>query len=168
MGKEIEELKKLIQDETEKLIELTSRINELENKEKNNNKVWIPKEEEKYYYVTHFGTIEEFHWRNHDLDYYKLYQDNIFKTKEEAEFKLFKLKLEGKARKVQIENNDITDWNDKNKIKYFIYYSFKYERLDYAGTYTNRAYKLGVFTSKEICEKFIEDNKEDLIKYFTK
>lgn len=98
-----------------------------------------------------------------------LNQGNTFKTKKDAEDKLFQLRLEGKAREFRrINNCDVTkeDWINVDKAKHYIYYSLINGIVIELCSYDIDSNKLGYFNSKEMAEKFMEENKEDLIKYF--
>ena len=67
-----------------------------------------------------------------------------------------------------LENNENEiDWNNTDKNKYYIYYSYDDNCLDVEDIYDYRDFGQVYFTSEEIAEKAIETFKYDLIRYFT-
>lgn len=161
-----EEIKSIKQHEL-KLNELKEEIDKAEQEENSSNKMPF-KKEENYYYIFP-GKIDFDKWDNDEIDMWKLNQGNAFKTKEEAEDKLFQLKVEGKAREFRrINNCNVSEEDLKNtkKNKYYIYYDFINGISINSNNLIINPTKLGYFSSKEIAEKFVEENKEDLIKYF--
>lgn len=178
MNNRCEELKNRIKEEMQLIKEHELKLNQLKDEmdkvvqeEKNSNKIPF-KEEERYYCVGSNG-IYSYTWGRDKLDYWQLNQNNAFKTKQEAKDKLFQLELEGKAREFRRINNcnvSEEEWNDLEKCKFAIdcygdinteypiaYYILR-ERIN--------ADSLGFFNSREMIEKFIEENVKDLIKYF--
>ncbi len=164
----IDEEIKSIKEHELKLNELKEEIDKAEQEEKCSNKMLF-KIGEDYYYISTAGEIAFDEWDNYEIDMWRFNQGNAFKTEKEAEDKLFQLRLEGKARKFRrINNCDVTeeDWRNTNKNKYYIYYSLIRGIATVSNNLIINPTKLGYFSSKEIAEKFVEENKEDLIKYF--
>ena len=164
----IDEEIKSIKEHELKLNELKEEIDKAEQEENSSNKMLF-EIGENYYYIFRAGEIDFDKWDNDEIDMWKLNQGNAFKTEEEAEDKLFQLRLEGKARKFRrINNCDVSeeDWKNMNKNKYYIYYSLingiaiNSHRINIEPT------KLGFFNSEEMVKKFVEENKKDLLKYF--
>ena len=90
---------------------------------------------------------------------------NYFKTKEEAERKVFEVKLHRQLELFALKNNETEiNWND-NSEKYMISYNRD------GGLFIDEVYSLKdfgqvYFASKEVARKAIETFKDDLIRYF--
>ena len=163
----IDEEIKSIKEHELKLNELKEEIDKAEQEEKCSNKMLF-EIGENYYYIFRTGEIDFDKWDNDEIDMWKLNQGNAFKTEEEAEDKLFQLRLEGKAREFRrINNCSVTekDLRDSNKFNYCIYYSSINGIAIEGNSIVIEPNKLGYFNSKKMAEKFMEENKEDLIKY---
>ena len=163
----IDEEIKSIKEHELKLNELKEEIDKAEQEEKCNK---MPFEiGENYYYIFRAGEIDFDKWDNDEIDMWKLNQGNAFKTEEEAEDKLFQLRLEGKAREFRRINNcgvSEEDWKNMNKNKYYIYYSLINGIAINSHCINIEPTKLGFFNSEEMVKKFVEENKKDLLKYF--
>ena len=170
-----EELKKktkkeiqLIKQHELKLNELKEEIDKTEQEEKCSNKMPFEIGDECYYISISGDTFSDT-WDDDEIDMWKLNQENAFKTEEEAEDKLFQLRLEGKAREYRrINNCDVSeeDWKNMNKNKYYIYYSLINGIAIDSHCINIEPTKLGYFNSEEMVKKFVKENKEDLLKYF--
>ena len=90
-----------------------------------------------------------------------------FTSKEFAEKIAFKQLMERKLLAFKDEfDNEILDWNDKHKIKYYLFYNKRYKEIETNFNYEYKQQGAIYFSSKEIAEKCIEMYKDDLIKYF--
>ena len=164
----IDEEIKSIKEHELKLNELKEKIDKTEQEENSSNKMLF-EIGENYYYIFRAGEIDFDKWDNDEIDMWKLNQGNAFKTEEEAEDKLFQLRLEGKAREFRrINNCDVSeeDWKNMNKNKYYIYYSLINGIAINSHCINIEPTKLGFFNSEEMVKKFVEENKKDLLKYF--
>lgn len=169
-----EELKNKIDEEIKSIEESKSKLNKLieevkkaEQEEKCSNKMPFEIGDE-CYYISISGYIIFDKWNNDGIDMWRFSQGHVFKTKEETEDKLFQLKLEAKAREFRRINNcnvSEKDLRDSNKFNYCIYYSLISGIAIEGHSIVIEPNKLGYFNSKEMAEKFMEENKEDLIKY---
>ena len=164
----IDEEIKSIKEHELKLNELKEEIDKAEQEEKCSNKMLFEIGED-YYYISTAGEIAFDEWDNDEIDMWRFNQGNAFKTGQEAEDKLFQLRLEGKAREFRrINNCDVSeeDWKNMNKNKYYIYYSLINGIAIDSHCINIEPTKLGFFNSEEMVKKFVEENKEDLLKYF--
>ena len=162
----IDEEIKSIKEHELKLNELKEEIDKAEQEEKCNK---MPFEIGEDYYYIFGGEIDFGKWDNDGVDIWKFNQGNAFKTEEEAEDKLFQLRLESKAREFRrINNCDVSeeDWKNMNKNKYYIYYSLINGIAINSHCINIEPTKLGFFNSEEMVKKFVEENKKDLLKYF--
>ena len=132
-------------------------------------KYWKPKESERYYFIdayqegigndTNDGT---------DVDDFRLSIGNYFKTKEEAEHMVEKLKVIHELQKFAYENNEREiDWNDGILQEYFIFYNHKNDKVDVAWRGINQFFPFKIyFASQEIALKAIETIGADRIKKY--
>ena len=133
-------------------------------------KVWKPKEREPYYYVGNDGIVLEGCNTNHEIDEGRINLGNCFKTKEEAEHMVEKLKVINELKNFALENNGAEiDWKNDNQEKHIITYTVNCEYKNYFLNYGSIAKCLPFniyFTSREITQKAIETIGEDRIKKY--
>ena len=132
---------------------------------------WKPKEKELYFYITSNGDIEFSYYKNKSInDKRRVYDSgNYFKTDEEAEHMVEKLKIIRELQDFALENNDKNvNWRDNCTGKYFITYDFYDEEISTASyTFRNFLPFNIFFTSKEIAQKAITKiGKERLERYY--
>ena len=157
----LNKLKQLEEDFNKQVSDIKEQIKQCDKE----NKVWIPKENEKYWYLNELGFPIEDKNEKYLTDNNRFDFGNCFKTQEEAERKMFEIKLHRKLELFALENNDTEiDWNDSSE-KYKINYSKD------KGIYIHMVYSLKdfgqvYFTSRGIAEKALEAFKDDLIRYF--
>ena len=130
-------------------------------------KVCKPEDNEKYFFISGCGVINSCRWINDSTDngYYEI--GNCFKTKEEAEFALEKVKVETELRRFAEENNEYEiDWKNRNQNKWFIYYNYVMKNIGVVYDTVLRTHCI-YFSSKEIAEQAIQVIGVDrLKKYF--
>lgn len=170
-----EELKNKIDEEIKstkehelKLNELKEEVKKAEQEEKCSNKMPFEIGED-YYYISTAGEIAFDEWDNDEIDMWRFNQGNAFKTGQEAEDKLFQLKVEAKAREfIRASNCTVTEeeFERDEDNEYGIYYDIKENCIDYYIASKVEVNKLGYFNSEEMITKFMEENEEDLLKYF--
>lgn len=132
-------------------------------------KYWKPKESERYYFIdayqegigndTNDGT---------DVDDFILSIGNYFKTKEEAEHMVEKLKVIHELQKFAYENNEKEiDWNDAKQYKQFLIYDIEDKKvcIDYKTYVKSEPFNI-YFTSFDIARKAIKTIGEDRIKKY--
>lgn len=132
---------------------------------------WKPKEKELYYYINSNGYIKFSYYNTRSInDKHRVYGiGNYFKTDEEADHMVEKLKVIKELRDFALENNnEKIDWRDKCTGKYFITYDFYDEEISTASyTFRNFLPFEIYFTSKEIAQKAIAKiGKERLERYY--
>lgn len=161
----IEELKDTINKATNEINELKNQVDNIKEKE---NKVWIPKNKEKYCTISNDGSISQFAWVDDDVDNFKKSIGWVFKTEEEAERKVFEIQLHRKLELFAINNNEKEiDWNNADN-KNYIYYDYIDKCLRIGVRNFNKPFDSNVyFSSEEVANKAIETFKDDLIRYFT-
>lgn len=128
---------------------------------------WKPSLGDLYYYINSNGDIKFSYYNTRSID--KRCIGNFFKTDEEADHMVEKLKVIKELCDFALENNDKNvDWRDKCTSKYFITYDFYDEEISTASyTFRNFLPFNIFFTSKEIAQKAITKiGKERLERYY--
>lgn len=122
--------------------------------------VWQPQYAEKYYYISTAGNTAHDTF-DKSVDKCRLSFRNCFKTREEAEHMVEKIKIINKLR--ELSNIKFSE----NKGKYFIYYNFRENRV--LCTETNYVkiipFEVCFKTAKE-CQEAIETIGEDNLKKY--
>ena len=88
IDEKVEEFRKQLIEETKKLVE----------EQKQKEKVFL-KVGDKYWFISDIGTVSDTRWDNDNVDNQRLALENVFKTAEEAEFALEKLKVIAELKK---------------------------------------------------------------------
>lgn len=131
-------------------------------------KVWKPKKGDKYFFISSRLEVVKFNNQEDSVDKKVINSGNYFKTKEEAQHMVEKLKVIKELQDFAIENRDEdVDWRDKCTGKYFITYDFYDEGISIASyTFRNFLPFNIFFTSKEITQKAIDSIGEERIKKY--
>lgn len=106
-----------LQDELKALKE---RIAELEEQVKEEQE--FPQDGDDYWYIDSNGYVSWFEWNEADFDLRAQHIGNVFKTKDQAEFAVEKLKVEAELRKLSVS------W-DLEKTQYT--FSFNWEAVEF-------------------------------------
>lgn len=134
------------------------------------NKVWKPEENETYYYIKAAGVIncqEYYNTSSFSTSNYEI--GNCFKTKEEAEFAVEKLKVTTKLKRFAQEHNEKIDWHDSdcNGINWKYYLAYEYPIKSIIICATERVQGADVyFTSKELAQEAIKAIGADRLKKY--
>lgn len=164
--KDIEEIKKQIS-------ELQSKVEKLENenKNKNINKRWRAEVGEKYYFLDEIGNIYldiDGYW---EADNYRYKTRNYFKTEEEAQeyadVKLTYYDLMDLAE--ELNNGEKIDWNNLNQTKYYIYIDYDDKEITQAVHHyykgIGQIYCLNINFKREAIERIGEERLKKLFTY---
>ena len=131
-------------------------------------KAWKPEKDGHYYYYNDTGHIYESCYDGDSTDKNRLEFGNCFKTKEEAEHMVEKLKVINELKKFALENNEEEiDWKTLKQVKWTIAYhhiSKELELIDWHKTQFSSSDMY--FTSKEIAQKAVETIGEDRIRRY--
>lgn len=131
-----------------------------------NSKKWRPKQNERYYIVTTRLTVGEAFYTVHDeINDARLFVNNCFKTKEEAEFRLEQIKVYNELKIFADENNEEIDWN-KPKWKYHITYNYDKKHLGVSAFICVQDIGQIYFSSEELVQQAIEKVGADRIKKY--
>lgn len=130
------------------------------------NKNWKPKTGEENFYVDCWGDVMETVFAENDkTDMYRLFTDNCFKTKEEAEFRLEQIKVYYELKNFADENNDKINWDD-GSIKYHIYIDKTYNCIHVDQAAFTQSIGQIYFSSREIAQQAIEKVGADRIRMY--
>lgn len=131
------------------------------------NKKWKPKQDERYYFIDSLGEIQfDTYFIASEHDEFLYCSNNMFKTKEEAEFILEQIKVYNELKNFADENNDEIDWSNTDTHKYTIEYEKVYKKLKcnlYSFTqHIGQIY----FSSHELAKQAIDKVGADRIKKY--
>lgn len=131
-------------------------------------KVWKPEKDGHYYYYNDTGHVYESCYDGDSTDKNRLEFGNCFKTKEEAEHMVEKLKVINELKKFALENNEAEiDWNNLSQKKYVIIYDPENQNVDVYCYWRTQYIPFNIhFTSEKIAQKAIETIGVDRIKKY--
>jgi hypothetical protein len=145
-----------------KTIELNDE--ELDNLNAQRDKKTEPERGTLYWYVDEEGGVYRGTWADCNYEKYRLSQDNVFRTKEEAEAKLAYNKAVGTIRMYILEQNG--DWTpDYREKKYYLCYSSWFTPHKWVSDLTRYNYRgvIGAYAkSEQIIKDTIEEYPEEL------
>lgn len=119
---------------------------------------------EQYFYINERGEVDSFY--NHNSKYDKMCYliGNYFKTEEEAEFEVERLKVNTELKRMaKAWNTCEIDWEDEQQPKYYLRYSGN--GVSWASTYLLQIGAI-YFTSEESCKAAIEFIGEERLKKY--
>ena len=90
---------------------------------------FIPKNGEKYHFITGLGQLGYKDWRGDECDDYTLLMNNVYRTREEAEQALDFQTRKAKLIKEIEDSSDIIDWGDILQYKYCVGLDGRYSLL---------------------------------------
>ena len=126
-------------------------------------KVWKPEDKKEYYFINAGGRICDDIWTNCILDNNLYAIGNCFKTEEEAEFALEKLKVITELKRFAQEHNEKIDWNNDDQPKYHLCYSYFSDSILISFAYYKKLNVIS-FTSREIAQQAIKTIGADRLK----
>ena len=142
--------------------ELGKEIERLKNEKKNVR--WRAETQEHYYYINSVVTTDDDIEDDYDADIDRYNTGNYFKTREQAEKQLKKLKIymQLKDLALRLNNGEKIDWDNGEQNKYKIYYNCGYDKLSYDAWSTiqelGAIYCLDINFYKEALEEIGEEN----------
>lgn len=132
--------------------------------EKNKIKVWEPSLGDLYYYINSNGDIKLSYYNTRSID--KRCIGNFFKTDEEADHMVKKLKVIRELQDLSNIKLNMSDYVKNNRI-YYIAYDFTQNRIVPLFDNISRSIPFNVyFSTKEDCERAIKTIGEDRIKKY--
>ncbi|MGX7104907.1 hypothetical protein [Globicatella sanguinis] len=143
---ELEKKYKELGDEIEKL------------KAEKENERWVPKVGDRYWYVANDGYIHETEWAHFGIHRRRYLIGNVFKTEQEAEFRVGQLKVEAELRKfARPFDRDEENWVINYDVDFNAIIVFRYHTVQCGNIH---------FASKEIAQKAIDTVGADRIKKY--
>lgn len=141
---------------------------ELKKIEELNNKKWKPKIGEEYYFIASYkNQVYKYFFCNDSIDNDCLLIGNYFKTKEEAEFEIERLKVLKELKEFSYDFSD-EELKDEEINKYVIFFDFRFDDIR-IGIGLDAKVDIDLFKSEEDCKKAIEKiGDARLKKYFFK
>lgn len=130
-------------------------------------KKWKPEQDEKYYFVDSLGKIEfDTYYVTSLHDVFLYHSNNMFKTKEEAEFRLEQITVYNELKNFANDNNEEIDWSDSKQKKWFI--KLDHNNSCFVTSYYFKLQHIGqiYFSSQRLAEQAIEKIGEDRIKKY--
>ena len=144
----------------------------IEDKKKEKKKYWIPKKDEKYYFVSSFSSNVSYDKSIEDeFDESRINLGNCFRTEEEAVHMIKKSNIIHELQKFAYENNseEISQkWQlDDYRKKYYIVYNYVEKQIKIGFALKCRSLPFNIyFESEEEAKKAIETIGEDRIKKY--
>lgn len=151
----------LAEEERAELFKLVEKAN------KPKSKAWKPKNGELYYSCSWNGNVYSYCWSNDFFDEKNYLIGNVFKTKEEAENAVERLKIRAELQRFADEHNDKPiDWKDTNQKKWRICFDYNEGTLKYNFFYWIKDCFQIYFSSEEIAKAAVQSVGEERIKKY--
>lgn len=147
-------------EETKKHLEELERLA----KEEERKGTWRPEQNEKYYYIDSSVGIEYHCNRNDNIDEWLYDIGNYFRTTEEAEFEVERLKVIQELKQFAYDFSD-KDWKNGTSDKYIMMYDVESDKIITDHWYTLKHFGLH-FESSEDIKDAIKSVGEDRIKKY--
>ena len=144
------EIKNKIKEAKEQIKDLQKTVNNLEEQLNKSEGRWKPEWNEHYYYIQPNG-VTVFTNNLSDVDQSIVAIGNCFKTKEEAEFEVDRLKVLAELKEFAFE----PDWKDGKQDKYALAYNHVTDEVDYCIAINMQRYNI-YFETKEDVKNAIE------------
>ena len=124
---------------------------------------------QKYYFIYPDGDVMSAIWRNNNVDNGIYNQNNVFKTREEAELESKRRDLIAKIQRFRDECNEgkQLDWNKDNQPKFYIGYDKQREECYVScNRVLNTFVPFGYFTNHNDAELVIRDYGSEIKRLF--
>lgn len=131
-------------------------------------KVWKPKKGDKYFFISSRLEIVKFNNQEDSVDKKVINSGNYFKTKEEAQHMVEKLKVIKELQDFAIENRDEEiSWDEDSRYKFSIYFDYKWKmiRISWATVAHDSPFNI-YFASEKAIHDAIDSIGEDRIKKY--
>lgn len=131
-------------------------------------KYWTPKENEKYFYIEDCMGVSDDRNVQAPIDYCRFNIGNCFKTKEEAQHMIEKLKVIKELQTFALEDREEEiSWNEDSRYKFYFYFDYKWKmiRITWATVAHGSPFNI-YFASEKAIHDAIESIGEDRIKKY--
>lgn len=144
-------------------LEMYSLKKELERIDKG---VFIPKNEEEYWWISGNGDVSCSEWCDFNADRERLAQGNCYASQEKAHLESWKRAFESRMNRFNLENGGKPiEWK-YGAINFSVVYNFARNKLMIkTWNFSNPGIKI-VFSTEEIAEKAIRENENEFRKYY--
>lgn len=144
-------------------LEMYSLKKELERIDKG---VFIPKNEEEYWWISGNGDVSCSEWCDFNADRERLAQGNCYASQEKAHLESWKRAFESRMNRFNLENGGKPiEWK-YGAINFSVVYNFARNKLMIkTWNFSNPGIKI-VFSTEEIAEKAIIENENEFRKYY--
>lgn len=152
----------------DKIKELEETINKAQEqiqelKAMKDSKVWKPKENREYWYITEDGVVDTGVWEDFECEKRMYSMGNCYKTEEEALEALEIKKTDIELRRYAQEHNEkFICWTDNNA-KYYIKYDFSHECLIIDVCNITKTANQIYFSSREVAAEAIKSVGKDRV-----
>ena len=113
-------------------------------------KRWKPNNGENYYYIDYDGDVDDYFFTGDSSDEFLYFTNNCFKTKEEAEFHLEKLKVYYELKNFADDNNEEMDWKNADQTRYTFLLDYEDNKITYDSAVHFRRMGSVYFSSKNM------------------
>lgn len=127
-------------------------------------KVWLPKENENYYFVDYVGEVSRY-FNDDILDKSIINYQQVYRTKAEAEFASDKAIFLEFMRKEFLKNSDVIDWEDVSQYKYYLLYFHNRGKIDFSFNQSIQVSHMHT-TNIDWLKIFIDEHEDNIKKYY--
>lgn len=128
-------------------------------------KYFIPKLGESYWFVSSNGIVGYNSWEDDSVDKFVYSHQRVFRTQEEAEYEASRQRFLLQMERDFLDNSDELDWVDNHQKKFRLEYNYKNERIYIEYNFFVNEGTLYT-TNEEWIEQYIKDNEENIKKYY--
>lgn len=123
---------------------------------------FVPKDDEKYWYVRSNGDVDYYTFVNDEIDKYLLNHQPVFRTIEEAEAYKHYLEVLDKYK----HEFSAEEWKNENIEKLLLCFHANSNELDFSHSYNLKFQNCIYFKLQEDAENFIKEAGEENVKKF--
>lgn len=137
--------------------------------EETKSKVWKPNIGENYFFITSSLEVNKFTNEGDMVDESIISSYNCFKTEEEAQHMIEKLKVIKELQNFALENRDEEiSWNEDSRYKFYIYFDYKWKmiRITWATVEHGSPFNIYFASEKAIHDAIDSIGEERIKKYY--
>ena len=131
-------------------------------KESKKESKWKPKDGERYYFRDVGGATSSYNWTNSDIDKRIFEHTLTFSSYEECE-KYWEFRDAVKEKSYEFSEEE---WEDSDKPKYYIDYTYSLKKFDVLKSYCCKQTGSIYFKTAKNAQHIIDNYKEQLLKYW--
>lgn len=123
---------------------------------------FIPKYEERYYFIHGGGFVNFNYWVDDRVDNHTLLMNNIYRTEEEAEQALDFQTRKAKLIKEIEDSSDVIDWSDDSQYKHYLYYNYRMNEVIYHYNEMHKSSGVTYTTNKPFLKELIKERSDEV------